>query len=286
LSSPDQPAPDSLEAGKQRIRDAAKWLVASAAAVGAALIAGSQVSSIGRLDVGWPTTIATARLWVATIGVLTGLGGIAYVFWTAVSILLPSVVLISDLNDNWERPSREMRPVVAFFRRYPKYLQGVATPAQLIDHRARLIEQLGNAGPLAGEAFLPRISALDQRIQAIEDMANYQGLKARFERALGRLLAAAALIAIGIVAFAWSANPPAGPVTADLRNAKLGGAFLRDTDLRGARLDGADLSRADLTGADLTGATLTGVTWSATTCPDGSNSDENGQTCAGHLKPG
>jgi uncharacterized protein YjbI with pentapeptide repeats len=114
-------------------------------------------------------------------------------------------------------------------------------------------------------------------------MATHQVLQGAFRRSLRRLLVAAALIAIGIVGFAWAANPPAKPVTADLRGARLAGAVLRDADLRGAKLDGADLSRADLRGADLTGASLTAVTWSATICPDGSNSNDNSNTCRGHL---
>lgn len=275
MTAPEQPPPDPLAAGNQRIRDAAKWLIASSAAVGAALIAGSQLSSIGRLDVGWPTSIPTARLWVATAGVLLGLTAVAYVIWTAVAVLLPVLVLISDLKEHWDEPSPAMRPVVGFFREHRKFLQGVDTPAELIDRREELIRQRAT----------DEIAKADQRIQAIEDMANHQILKAMFQRSLRRLLAAAALIAIGIVAFAWAANPPPKPATADLRGARLAGAVLRDADLRGAKLDGADLSRADLTGADLTGASLTGVTWSATICPDGSNSDENGRTCRGHLSP-
>lgn len=64
-------------------------------------------------------------------------------------------------------------------------------------------------------------------------------------------------------------------------------------NLTGAVLDDAELYRADLTGANLTGASLrrvslgatvlTGATWSNTTCPDGTNSDGDGGTCAGHL---
>ena len=38
-----------------------------------------------------------------------------------------------------------------------------------------------------------------------------------------------------------------------------------------------------LTGANLTGANLTGVTWSSTTCPDGTNSNNDSGTCSGHL---
>jgi len=60
----------------------------------------------------------------------------------------------------------------------------------------------------------------------------------------------------------------------------LDGANLENANLHGANLTGADLARADLAGANLHGATLTGVIWSNTTCPDGSNSDRDGGTCA------
>jgi uncharacterized protein YjbI with pentapeptide repeats len=90
----------------------------------------------------------------------------------------------------------------------------------------------------------------------------------------------------------------------------LTGANLSGTHLRGASLSEADLSDADLSGADLTDANLgpqqleidecfatyvgarlenailTDVTWSNTTCPDGTNSDDNGGTCEGALTPG
>jgi virginiamycin B lyase len=68
-----------------------------------------------------------------------------------------------------------------------------------------------------------------------------------------------------------------------LQNASLDGANLKGANLHGADLSGADLSRADLTGANLHGATLTGVIWSNTTCPDGSNSDDDGGTCVDNL---
>jgi streptogramin lyase len=63
----------------------------------------------------------------------------------------------------------------------------------------------------------------------------------------------------------------------------LDGANLEGANLHGADLSGADLSRADLTGANLHGATLTGAKWSNTTCPDGTNSDNDGGTCANNL---
>ena len=76
---------------------------------------------------------------------------------------------------------------------------------------------------------------------------------------------------------------------ADFERANLEGAsilhsFVVDANLDHSRLAGADLTGTNLTGASLDGATgLETVTWSGTTCPDGSNSDDVGGTCIGHL---
>jgi hypothetical protein len=54
-------------------------------------------------------------------------------------------------------------------------------------------------------------------------------------------------------------------------------------DLTDADLTNANLTDARLIGAHLAGATLTGIIWSHTTCPDGTNSNHDGNTCVGHL---
>ncbi len=266
-----------LAAANQRIRDTAKWLIASAAGVGAALVAGSQLSNIGRLDAG------TVRFWVAASGILLGLTGVVLAVGAEMRVLLPAQVLVSDLDLNWDHPTPELRPVVAFFRRDTKFLQGTASPAELIKRRDDLVAKLHEPNP--ADDLHSRIEALDKRVTTVEEMANHQALKATFERALRRLLLATVIAGAGIVAFAWAANPPNPPVGPDLRNASLVGAQLRDADLRGAKLDGADLTGADLTGADLSAASLVNVTWSRTVCPDGTVSDADGSTCLGHLKP-
>ena len=81
---------------------------------------------------------------------------------------------------------------------------------------------------------------------------------------------------------------------ADLRGADLYGATLVGTsffyaDLTGATLNYADLTEANLTGANLTGVSVSGspimtdVVWNDTTCRDGTNSDDHGGTCCGHM---
>jgi uncharacterized protein YjbI with pentapeptide repeats len=71
----------------------------------------------------------------------------------------------------------------------------------------------------------------------------------------------------------------------DLSYADLTNAMMYDLDLRGANLTGADLTGADLAYLNTSygPADLTSVTWSNTTCPDGTNSDNNGNTCVNNL---
>jgi uncharacterized protein YjbI with pentapeptide repeats len=61
------------------------------------------------------------------------------------------------------------------------------------------------------------------------------------------------------------------------------GACLTRANLNGADLTGANLTGTNLTDADLSGATLTAVTWNNTTCPDGTNSNNDGGTCVHDL---
>ena len=68
-----------------------------------------------------------------------------------------------------------------------------------------------------------------------------------------------------------------------LTHAYLGGVNLTDTDMRYADLRDAYLGYADLTGADTYQIRLDRVTWDNTICPDGTNSNDNGNTCVNNL---
>jgi uncharacterized protein YjbI with pentapeptide repeats len=69
----------------------------------------------------------------------------------------------------------------------------------------------------------------------------------------------------------------------NLSGVNLSGADLSGANLANANLKGANLSHAKLSGANLTGANLNKVIWSSTNCPDGTNSNNHGNTCLGHL---
>jgi hypothetical protein len=70
----------------------------------------------------------------------------------------------------------------------------------------------------------------------------------------------------------------ATPISTNLTSADLVQANFTDADLTGA-----NLTNANLGAATMTGAIVTNVTWSNTTCPDGSNSNNDGDTCVNDL---
>jgi hypothetical protein len=71
---------------------------------------------------------------------------------------------------------------------------------------------------------------------------------------------------------------------ADLTGANLSRSNFKGGNFTGSNLSGANLEKSNLSGATgLKTATLTGVVWNKTVCPDGTNSNQDGGTCAGHL---
>lgn len=274
----------ALQAANNRIRDAAKWLIVSSAAVGAALLAGTQLSNIGKLDAG-------LRLAVAFVGAAVGLGSVIFAIFVAVRLLLPVTVTLDELVNEWEAPKKRLEPAITFFKDQRKYLQGFETAKELRDFRQEAVDRLNKApdGTSGEEEKYTEVQAsiisdLDERIEDVEAIAQTRTLEGQFSQTLRLLLIAVIAAAVGVVAFAWASNPPMPPTpVASLRNARLIGANLRDADLTNTKLDNANLTNADLTGAKLDKASTIGVVWKNTTCPDGENSDTVGNTCSGHL---
>jgi hypothetical protein len=296
--TPEDPFKDANE----RIRDAGKWLIAASAAVGAILVAGSQLSSIGQLQVG-------PRLWAAMVGAVLGLWGVVAAIWTAVRLLLPVQITLRDVQVRWDLwrddlsgirawRQRVKMPDVAFFKKNRVFLGGVDAPKVL----EAAYEQAATALKAAQDApsqqpprlwkrktgnpdDLKKLEQAQDRAEAnfrlATQYARHHWLAGQFRRMLPRLLFYATTTAVGIGLFAWAANPPMP--TARLQGVSLTGAKLRDADLSGVDLTGADLTNADLTGATLSGAILNDIRWENTICPDGKKSDEVGGTCKGHI---
>ncbi len=83
---------------------------------------------------------------------------------------------------------------------------------------------------------------------------------------------------------------------ANVAGASFRNSGLQQVNFTGANLQGTNLFNTALIETNFTNANLTGALnvntanrenpiWSNTTCPDGTNSDANGNTCEGHLIP-
>ena len=70
---------------------------------------------------------------------------------------------------------------------------------------------------------------------------------------------------------------------ADFSHVVFGSTTLIEVNFEFSTFDNVYFQHSDLTGANLTGVTLTDVTWIDTICPDGTNSDNNGNTCENNL---
>jgi uncharacterized protein YjbI with pentapeptide repeats len=66
-------------------------------------------------------------------------------------------------------------------------------------------------------------------------------------------------------------------------SANLGGADLSKLGLANGNLSDANFTDADLDDSDITNTVLSDVLWDNTTCPDGTNSNVDGNTCANNL---
>lgn len=239
-----QDASDPLAVASNRIRDAGKWLIAAAAGVGAALIAGSQLSSIGKLSVCTPTSEQCLRLPLSLLAAVVGLVSIAFIMWSAGRLLLPVEVTITDLADHWDSPRREWADA-KFFKKNPAYL-GYGHPRELEQARTDTWTRLTDAEATAESASGPQRENLERdivqarkefdevqdRTMTVTKIAEYQLLKDEYTHFARKLLPAAALAAIGVVIFAWAANPP----SPDVPSVTMKGAILAGADLRQANL--------------------------------------------------
>lgn len=70
---------------------------------------------------------------------------------------------------------------------------------------------------------------------------------------------------------------------ADFRHVQFHDMTLIEVNFEFSYFDDVIFRHSDLTGANLTGVSLIDVTWHDTICPDGTNSDNNGNTCENNL---
>ncbi|HEY2052784.1 MAG TPA: pentapeptide repeat-containing protein [Solirubrobacterales bacterium] len=308
--------PAAHEDAKNDARLAAKWLIASFAGVGAILVGGISLSSIGELsDLG--LAAAGAAFVVAVAGVIAAVSLVA-------DVLTPSPTTLKDLAEREERlnatrgtdGARQCEdPLVEYLEADPTFLQGIAGDAEpeesLIRARSdyeravtdryvmaeavwdletasaertekdRLVERQLKQATMKLDVVIARVGAMHETVRRLERITAAQQTVQRLRALRPKLTGLAVLVALSTGVFAYAVGSAGSKDQANgptLEDVNLSGANLRE-----ANFGGLMIRSSNFRGTDLEGAQLEGSTWMGTICPDGSNSDRVGHTCAGHL---
>lgn len=213
----EKPAPPNpFQQAVDRVREAAKWLIASFAAIGAAMIAGSQLSSLGKLDA------TDARFWLAILGVLLALGGVAWAIWQVVEVLTPAQADLRELGAvTADSEDRLLWQVRSYLDGIPELFEGHANDVpglrqaydQALAERRTAIDDSrrhpeDQARRQQADRASERARAVNGVVRQVLTVATWERLRRRFRAVRGGLFGAVAAAAIGIVLFAWAANPP------------------------------------------------------------------------------
>jgi hypothetical protein len=207
-----------FQAQADRVRAAAKWMVAAFAAIATTFLAGTQFSSIGSLPVG-------PRLIVAIVAAGVIVSALAVMIWLLLDVLLVSQVSIGDLA-RLEKEDEQSK-LIDYINRNPTWLSGFESVGHLSSaylealrgeqrkwsayHQARVRGARSatlNAAREDAEAASDWLVFVRKRVSFLVDVMAFQKLR---ERIAGRrrwaLFIGAVIVALCLGIFAWAVNP-------------------------------------------------------------------------------
>jgi hypothetical protein len=208
-ATPPAQDPGALGAAADRIRETVKWLITAFAGVGAALIAGSQLASLGKIEGG--------RLAFAVACVVVGLCALAYAIAAAAGVITGGRVSLGDLAG---ASTTDLTAVRARVNGDPALLAGYTDVADMDSEYATALGQRkadfeAHYGDVhdSGKALTAQLSdakalAADQAVQRLLTVASFYTLSDAFNNARPRMFGGALVAALAIVGFAWAAHPP------------------------------------------------------------------------------
>jgi hypothetical protein len=200
-----------LARAADRIRESAKWLLASFAAVGATLIAGLQLSDIGSL----PLDADNKRAVATAVGLTVGLLGVIVAVAAASSVVTKSFVTLRSLagasaSDSVKQAIEGDKALLGGFDSIDELHSAYAAAVEARESALRVHYENPSDPAKATKAEAAqqwaRTVGIAQR--AVLDQASYDRLRNAYSNARWGILVGAGLTAAGIAAFAWGSNPP------------------------------------------------------------------------------
>lgn len=179
------------------LRSNVKWTLVAFGAIGTTLLAGSQLSSLGKFPLQEP------RLWAAIIFATAALGAAAYAVWSALKVANAGYVEFYNLD-----PAD-----VEYVQRNAALLEGFGTIDNLRDWYNTVIEERHAClthSPVDEEAqasYEIWFNYLDGLVDTVVSYIHYNRIRQQAEKSRTRLIFASIVAAIALLGFAWAANP-------------------------------------------------------------------------------
>lgn len=188
---------DPFATAKANLRDTIKWLTTVFAAIVGVVLAGSPLTGLGTLPIGW-------RLAVALVGAAIGLMGLVLAIGRTLALLQSKVFFLEDLRRNEQLCALVDANAIDLLP--PEY----GTALSFLDARKAIRERLADL-TLSKEDRAVAVSIYQQFDQVAFRLTNFlhfEVLSIELSAAIPGLfrLALASIIGLGI--FAWAANPP------------------------------------------------------------------------------
>lgn len=195
---PSKPASDpyaDIKAANEKVRDAAKWILASFAAIGTVLLGGIQLANVGKLN----GDVPNARIWATVVGILLAAVGVGLAIWFTSSVLVPFLNTFRSLDKHPDVTRRVLDDREVIGLTYDELKTEVARSRDAV-REAKTTEEY--------EKALTLWLDWERSKQAAMTVVGSELLADRFRNARTAIIAGVALATVGLGLFAWGANPP------------------------------------------------------------------------------
>ncbi len=197
------------------MRTAAKWTLAAAGAVGAALISGGPLLAVGQVHGFWHTVLA----W---LGLVIALFGVGLAIWHTSQVLMPRLTTPSTV-----RKADELKPLLAAIDAEPAQFMGLSAEsvAELFDRQLKVREEVfqrafdvsrapndKDRAPLLAELARAqrRSQVVDSYVRSMLTLCHAWLIRADLKRSRKWTLVGGVIVAFGAVMF-LSVTGSSGP---------------------------------------------------------------------------
>lgn len=201
------------------IRETAKWVVAAFAALAVAMMAGTQLSSIGQLKT---TDFMMEHRWAFAFGAgALALFAIGVVVWSALQVLLAEPIDLTAVMAQearfLSRGGKGREPEDVSFVKNSGMLDAGQTIAQFVGTDDEIRKAFAKADPNDVQRQQQLVDALvvhQQNLRVLKALLRYESVRRAARHAKWWMLGAGFVGGLAIGVFTWAANPPEVPAEA------------------------------------------------------------------------